>query len=195
MMVVNKSEKAEKIWKKFLRNHWKMTLFFIVAVILVCIGAVLVFLWFVGEAQLTGLVPITLNLWTMGYLVTFILHVIFWEILFIGIPVIIAAVAVWQIWWKKLPDDEKVEYRLGHLFFGTRSKRTDSGGGISLLINIVFIIKVYTDGNWNVPFASWNFDYLIYSYLWALIWVLIIFGIPIASGGAWWIRNEMKKNP
>ena len=194
MMVETESENGNKIWKKFLRNHWKMLILFVVGAISASIGAILVFLWLVGDAQLTGLVPATLGLWTMGHLVTFLLHLIFWEVLLIGIPAIVVALAVWQLWWKKLPDDEKKEYRRGHLF-GKRSRRTEGGEGISFLIFIVFIIKIYLDGNWNVAFATWTFDYLVYSCLWALIWVLIIFGIPIAIGGTWWIRHEMKKKP
>ena len=86
-----------------------------------------------------------------------------------------------------------MKYKKGHLF-GKHSKKADGGGAISFFINIVFIIKVYFDGNWNVPIATWSFDYLVYSYLWALFWILVIVGIPIAIGGMWWIRHEMKKN-
>ena len=193
-MVELESEHDEKIWKKFLRKHWKMLVLFVVAAILAIAGAILVFLWFVGDAQVTSLVPATVGLWTIGYLVTFLLHLIFWEVLFIGIPVIITVAAIYFLWWKKIPDEGRKEYRHGHLF-GKRSRRTDGGGAISLLVNIVFIIKVYLDGNWNVPFTTWTFDYLVYSYLWALIWILLIFGIPILLGGTWWIRREMKKKP
>jgi len=183
------SENGSEIWKKFLRKHWNMVVLFVVGAILASIGAILVYLWIVGDAQLTGLVPATLGLWTMGYLVTFLLHVIFWEVLFIGVPVILAAVAGW-LWWKKLPDEEKKEYH----FFGTRSRASSEGGGsISLLVFIAFCIKVFIDGNWNVAFTTWTFDYLVYSYLSALIWVLIIFGIPIVLGIIWWIHHEMKK--
>jgi di/tricarboxylate transporter len=128
----------------------------------------------------------------MGYFITFLLHLIFWEFIFIGIPVIIAIAAVYLLWWKKLPDTERKEYREGHLF-GKRSRRSDAGGGISFLVFIVFMIKVYLDGNWGLHFAEWSFDYLVYSYLWAFIWVAIIFGIPILIGATWWIRHEMKK--
>ena len=187
-------EKGEKIWKKFLKRHWKVLVLFVVAATLAIIGAIYVFLWFVEEAQVTGLVPTTLNLWTIGHIVTFLLHLIFWEVIFIGILVIITIMAIYFLWWKRLPDTERREYRRGHLF-GKRSHRADSGGAVSLLINIVFIIKVYLDGNWDVPIATWKFDYLVYSYLWALAWVLIIFGIPITIGVTWWFRHEMKKKP
>ena len=193
-MVEIESKNVEKIWKIFLRKHWNMVVLFVVGVIMASIGAILVYLWFVGEAQLTGLVPATLGLWTMGHIVTFLFHLIFWEVIIIGVPVILAIVCIIFLWWKKLPDDEKKEYKSKHLF-GKRSHRAEGGEGISFLVFIAFIIKIYLDGKWNVPFATWTFDYIVYSCLLALIWVLIIFGIPIVIGGTWWIRHEVKKKP
>jgi len=181
-----------KIWIQFLRRHWKMFVLLIVGAFLVFIGAIYVFLWFVGDAQLTGLVPEILGLWTIGYFVNFLLHLIAREVLFIGIPVIIALAAIYFLWWKKLPDQERKEYRRGHLF-GKHSRRSDGGGAITFLINVFFIIKIYLDGNWDKPFADWTFDYLVYSYITVLIWVLIIFAIPIGLGAIWWIQHEMKK--
>ena len=67
-------------WGKFIRKHWNIVAVFVAAGILAFIGAVYVFLWFVGNAQSTGLVPSTLGLWTMGNIVSFILHAIFWEL-------------------------------------------------------------------------------------------------------------------
>ena len=188
------AETGNNIWKKFLRNHWNMLIIFVAGAILACIGVIYVFLWFVGEAQLTGLAPTLLGGWAMGHFIPFLLHLIFWEFIFIGIPVIIAAAVTYFLWWKKLPDKERKEYRDGHLF-GKHSRRTDASGGISFLVFIVFCIKVYLDGNWGVAIATWELDYLMYSYLLAIIWILIIFGIPMALGGIWWIRHEMKKIP
>lgn len=188
------AENGEKIWKKFLRKHWKILILFVVGVILASIGAVLVFLWFVGDAQSTGLIPVLLGSWAMGHILPFLLYLLFWEFIFIGIPVIIGAAVTYFLWWKKLPDTERREYRDGHLF-GKHSRSTDASGGISFLVFIVFSIKVYLDGNWGVAIATWKFDYLVYSCLWALIWILIIFGIPMALGGIWWIRHQMKKEP
>jgi hypothetical protein len=176
-------------WGKFFKKHWKMVALFAVAVILAMVGAIYVYLWFVGTAQSTGLVPTTLGLWTMAHLVTFILHVIFWELLFIGVPAIIGAVAGWQ-WWKRLPDEEKKEYH----FFGKRSRTTGGGSGVSALFFIAFCIKVFIDGNWNVAIATWTLDYVVYSMLAIFIWMVVIFGIPIAIGIIWWIHHEMKKS-
>ena len=186
------AENEEKIWRKFLSKHWQMFVVWVVVAIVAIIGAIYVFLWFVEEAQVTDLVPETLDKWTMGYLVTFLLNLLLWEVLFIVIPVIIVIAAIYFLWWKKLPDPERQEYKEGHLF-GKSSTRSDGGSAISFFINIAFIIKVYYDGNWDEPFADWTFDYLVYSYLWVIILILIIFGIPIAIGATWWVRHEMKK--
>jgi len=194
-MVENESGEpgfSEKIWKVFFRRHLKISIVFLIGAILALIGAILVYLWFVGDAQATGLVPATLDLWTMGYLITFLLYMILWEFLLVGISVILVVAAIFFLWWKKLPQWEREEYKRGNLFFGKSSRRSNAGNGITFLVNVIFILKVYIDGNWDVPFADWTFDYLVYSYLLALIVVLVIFGIPAILGVTWWVRHEMK---
>jgi hypothetical protein len=192
-MMQTGTEPAEKVWKKFVRKHWKMLVVFVVAAIVAATGAILVFLWYVGNAQTTGLIPTTLGSWALGHVISFIVWMILWEFLLIGIPVIIMLAAIYFLWWKKLPADEKEEYRRGHLFFGKPSRRSDGGNAISFIVFIGLIIKVYIDGKWNTPFATWTFDYLVYSILWIFIAIVIIVGIPLALGGTWWLRREMKK--
>ena len=177
-------------WGKFLRKHWKIFAIFVLAIILAFVGAVYVFLWFVGNAQSTGLVSATLGMWTMNNLVMFILHAIFWELLLIGVPVIIGAVIGWQ-WWKRLPDEEKMEYHL----FGKGSRSSRAGGAFSPLLFIAFAIKVYVDGNWNTAISTYTLDYVVGSMITILIWIVAIFAIPAVIGIIWWIRHEMNKKP
>jgi len=187
-MEETKPENGDEGWKKFIRKHRGMFALFVLGVAIAAVGAVYVFLWFVGNAQSTGMIPATLGLWTMGNLVTFILYAVFWELLLIGVPVGIAAIIGW-LWWRKLPEDEKKEYH-----FGKSSRTADGGGAVSFLFFIAFCIKVYIDGNWNVAISTWALDYAVYSMLWIVIWGLAIFGIPAAIIGIiWWARHEMKK--
>jgi len=174
--------------KKFMRKHWNMVAVFVTAAILAFIGAVSVFLWFAGNAQSTDLVPATLNMWTMGNVVSFILYAIFWELVLIGIPVAIGAIVGWQ-WWKRLPEEEK--YNL----FGKGSRSCRAGGAVSPLLFIAFAIKVYVDGNWNVAISSWTLDYVVNSIITILVWIAAIFAIPAAIAVIWWIRHEKNKNP
>jgi hypothetical protein len=184
----NETADDSKGFRKFLKRHWGVFAVFVVAAALAFAGAIYVFLWFVGNAQSTGLVPSTLALWTMGNIVAFILHMVFWELLLIGIPVGVGAVIGWQ-WWKRLPTEEKNEYR----FFGKRSRTTGGSGGVSLFFFIAFCIKVFVDGNWNIAIASWTLDYVVGSMVTILVWVVVIAGIPAAIALVWWISHELKK--
>jgi hypothetical protein len=170
-----------------MRKHWKAVAIFAVACALALAWSVYVFLWFVNNAQTSGLVPRSLGLWTMGNVVTLVLNAIFWELLLVGVPAVVGAVMGW-LWWRRLPEDERRGYHLGR-----RSRSTGGSGGVSLLFFIAFCIKVYLDGNWNVPIAAFTLDYVVGSTVLILEWVVVIFGIPIAIVMLWWIRHEMKK--
>lgn len=178
----------ESTWRKFLKRHWNMLVYWIAAGIVVAVGAVYLYLWFVGEAQSTNLVPATLGLWSMGHFVTFILHLVFWELVVIGIPVAVAAIVGW-LWWKKIPEDERKEYE----FFGKGSRTEKGGGGISFLFFVAFALKIYIDGNWDVAIASWTLDYVVDSMITLLVWGAIIFGIPAIIIGLIWLSREIKK--
>lgn len=181
-------EKESEGWKEFLKKRWGMLAYWIVVAIVASVGAVMVFLWFVDEAQLTSMVPTGLGQWSMGNGVTFMLHLIMWELVIVGIPVAIAAVAAWM-WWKRIPEEERKRYT----FFDKGSKAQNGGGGVSLLFFIAFCIKVYIDGNWNVAIATWTLDYVVNSMITILVWCVIVFGIPAAIIGILWLIHEAKK--
>lgn len=189
-MMEQGSEKESKAWKKFLRRHWGATALFVAGAGAALAGAVLVYLWFVGEAQSAGLVPAELSLWSMSYLLTFLLNLAFWELLVVGVPVAVAAVFAYTLWYRRLPAEEKEEYRRAGLF-KDRSRGSDAGDGMSFLFFLAFMVIIYLDGYWEVPFSSWTFDYLVYTCLTAVVSVLVIVGIPLAIGGIWWLRREM----
>ncbi len=138
------TENDSKTWRRFLKHHWNMLIYWIIVAIGAVIGSVLVYLWFVGDAQSTNMVPTILNQWTMGHMVTFILHLVFWELLIVGILVAIAAIIGW-IWWKQIPNEERKEYQ----FFGKGSRTERGGGGISFLFFVAFCIKIYIDTECN----------------------------------------------
>jgi hypothetical protein len=162
---------------------------FVVAAISAVAGAVYVFWWFTGNAQTISLVPSTLSGWTMNNVVLFILHLIFWELVLIGIPVAVGAIIGWQ-WWKRLPAEEKKEH-----MFGRRSRSRNASGAVSPLLFIAFAIKVYVDGNWNSAISTWKLDYVVGSMITILIWIAAIFAIPAIIGVIWWISRQTNKNP
>ena len=175
--------------KRLIRRHYGAVSIFVLAFALAFAWAVYIFVWFSGMAQRTGIVPSTLGLWTMGDLVAFIVYAVFWELLLVGIPVIVIVVAGWM-WWKRLPEEEWRGYHFGR---GSRTAR--GSGGISFLFFIAFAIKVYIDGKWNVPIANFTLDYVVGSMVTILIWGLVIFGIPAVLALIWWIRRSTMSKP
>ncbi len=183
-----KETQEEQSWKKFLRNHWKMVIVAAGAIAGAVIGAVFVFLWVLDWA-LGTIVPTTLGAWTVGYCFIFFLNILLYEFLIIGLPVI-AGVICGYLWYRNLPEEERAEYK------EPKKKRSSGGGGaISFVVTIVWLIIVYTDNMWNYPFQNWGLDYLIFSWLIACGWVLLIGGIPALIGGIWWLRREVLKEP
>ena len=153
--------KTEYDWNRFIRKH------------------IAVFAVFVAAAIIA--------MWSMNSLVMFILHAIFWEIMLVGIPVAVAAIAGW-LWWRRLPDYEKPESNKS-------SRSRDAGGAVSLLLFIAFAIKVYVDGYWNVAIASFTLDYVVGSMVTILIWIAAIFAIPAIIGLTWWLISGRNKKP
>jgi hypothetical protein len=177
-------------WQRFIRKHWKIAAAFAFAGLILIIGTVYVFLWFTSDAQTTSLVPSTLGLWSMASVVSFILHLIFWELIFIGIPAVIGAVVGWQ-WWKRLTEAEKSEHHLS----GKSSRSRSASGAVSPLLFIAFALKVYVDGNWNVAISTYTLDYVVGSMITILIWIAVIFGIPAVIGTIWWLSRGIKEKP
>lgn len=169
-----------------MRNHWGAVALLVLAGASVLVGAVYVFVWFVSNAQSSGMVPTTVGLWTMGNLVNFILHAAFWELLLIGVPTVIIAVAAWQ-WWRRLSGPE----RGGN--FGGSSRSTGGSGGVGLLFFLAFCLKVYLDGKWNVAIGSFTVNYVVGSMVTILEWGLVVLGVPAAIALAWWLSRQMKR--
>jgi hypothetical protein len=182
-MIEENEAAKDSNWRRFFRKHWGILAVFVAAAILAVAGAVYVFIWFTGNAQSIGLVPATLDAWSMNNLVLFILHAVFWELVLIGIPVAIGAIIGWQVW-KRIPEEEKKG-------LSTQSSRSRTAeGAVSPLLFIAFAIKVYVDGQWNAPIAGFYLDYVVGSMVTILIWIAVIFAIPATIGFVWWITRE-----
>lgn len=171
----------------FMEKHSGAVALLAVGVVIAAAWAVYVFWWFTRHAQSTGLVPSTLDLWTTGNLVLFIIYAILWELLLVGVPAAVVGVIAWR-WWRRRPLEDREPWP-----WGKGSRRAGGSGGASFLLFLAFCLKVYLDGNWNVPIASFSVDYVVGSVITILAWAAVIFGIPLAIGLVWWVRHETRK--
>ncbi len=176
-----------EVEKRFLRRHWKMVMVLAVLFSGAAIGALLVLLWFVATAQAAVLVPLVLGQWSIGAVITFILHLIFWELVLVGSWVILIVAVIFAKWYRGLPVEERAGWH--------RRDRREEGGAFGFLVGLTWLIVIWLDGRWNLPFSSWTFNDWVYSFLAAVFWDLLIFGVPIALALVWWIGKETRREP
>ena len=193
-MTENEKEVKDEVWKKFLRRHWKIILVILGATVGAFIVGVFVFLKVHTKIQIDYPALVTVGNWSMQYVVTFLLRLLLWEFVCVGIPIIVVAGVIFFQWWKKLPDDEREEYEKEPFSKENRRRLTagGSGGIVTFLIFVTWLVIVWLDGNWTVTFGSWDFSYIVYSWLAATLWALLIFGLPVAVFFVWWLRRELK---
>lgn len=179
--IVETGKKRVETWKKFVRRHGRMTGLIVGGIIAAAVAMLLVFLWVVADAQATDLVPDELGRWTVGYVFTFLIQLILWELILVASWVIPMAAAFYLLWYKKLPFEERMEYEGGP----KRSRSAGEDSGISFFIGLVWLAIVWLDGNWSRAFEEWSFNDWVYSWLAAALVVLVIGGIPALIWVVW----------
>jgi hypothetical protein len=145
--------------------------------------AVLVLLWVVADMQSLGLIPATLGLWSVGNIITFILHLLFWEIVLVGLWVLVAAAVVYLKWYSNLPEEDKFPKR--------ERGRREQGGAFGFVVGITWLIIIWFTGRWDLTFNVWTVNDWVFTWLWAMFWDLLIIGIPVLLYFIYWIRKEL----
>jgi len=73
------------------------------------------------------------------------------------------------------------------------NKASGGAGGCTGIVTIVFLIIMAANGKWDTPFGNMDFQYFVVTYLWAIIWVALVIGIPVLIGGLFYLRYKLKK--
>jgi H+/gluconate symporter-like permease len=109
--------------------------------------------------------------------VWFIILIVLLELLFVGVPVAIFAGVGFYIWWMRLSEEEKKEFKSKEK---KAKKKKHGGSGCGCVMFIALCIYIAINGNFNTKFANLSYSYFIYSMLYTVMWILIILGIPAA---------------
>ena len=180
----------EAFWKGMIKKYWVGFLI----LLLVCVGF---FIWFftilltyIANSDIGGNGLWTLDDFSVGTSILWLLSLIGWELLlgflpFGGIFCLILAI----YWFVILPEEDKEAIKARESK-DKKKKRTKESGGVSFLFTIAFLIVVFIDGNWLTPFGSLPYSYLIQAYLIGFIWVCIIAAIPAVIIFLYWISKE-----
>jgi len=170
----------EAFWKNKIREHKNTFIVLIIAAVCLFIGILLVLFWVIEENPFVDPRSGTFNDWTLNYVVGFIIIIILWELLFIGVPAGLFFGVGGYLWWHKLPEEEKRQFKDRQKKETHRKKDYGGGGGFGFIMFIAYCIYIAVDGNYNATFGSEPFTYWIYSWFLTLMWIVIVLGIPAA---------------
>lgn len=173
---MEKSE--EQFWKGFIKKHQNAFIVLIIGCICLIVGAFLVGFWIIEINPFVNPRTGTFNDWTLNYVVGITILLILGELLFVGIPAGLFFCVGGYLWWSKLPEDEKQEFKEREKKGTHRKKDYGGGGGFSFFMFIAYCIYIAVDGNYNATFGSQSFSYWIYSWFLTLMWIFIVLGIP-----------------
>ncbi|MBA7621208.1 MAG: hypothetical protein CEE43_00640 [Promethearchaeota archaeon Loki_b32] len=178
-MESNNDLSEKQYWKDVIKKHQSAFIVLIVAGVCVIVGAFLVLFWVIEINPFVNPRTGTFDDWTLNYIVGITILTILSELLFVGIPTGIFFVLGGYLYWRKLPEEEKQEFKDREKKKTHRKKEYGGGGGFSFFMFIAYCIYIAVDGNYNATFGSQPFSYWIYSWLLTLMWIFIVFGIPI----------------
>lgn len=173
-------------WKRFVKRHRTLVLLSAVGIAAIAVAALLVFLWVVADAQATGLVPTVLGDWTAGHVIAFLLRAVLWEILLVATWAVPVAAAAYFRWYRRLPDEERRELEGGP----RRGRSAGANGGITFFTALVWLVVIWVQGRWAVPFGDWTFNDWVYTWITACLVVLVIVGIPGSIYLIWTLRRS-----
>ena len=169
----------EQYWKKKIKEHMALFIVAIIAAVFAFIGALVVIIWFIESSPIGNYGNALIGDWSLNWIVGFYILIILWELLFVGLPAGLFFGVGGYIWWSRLSDEEKAEFKARDKKNKHRKRNAGGGGGGSFLMFIAYCIYMGVQGSYYAPFSSQSYSYWVYGMFYTLMWMFIIFGIPI----------------
>lgn len=179
----DKIEIDSSFWKKYVKKYWMYVPIYIVGAIVAITFSIIVGLWYMNISVIGGLGTWTFDQWSVGYAVIFMLVLMLFELLMVGLPTLGYMGGVTLLLWSRLPDEEKEELKSRRKKNKGAGRKMGGGGGGSFLLLIVSLVIILVEGNWFEPFGNLPYTYFVYVWLLACLWTSLVFGIPIAAMG------------
>jgi len=185
-----------EIWEFLLKKHWFRLIPFVLVVIATIISGIYVFLLHneigVGFGSFWSY---TFNDWSFGLIFVYILMLALRELLLVGLPTLAVLGIIYGIMWYALSLEKREELKAMNKREEEKkkiSKASGGAGGCTGLVTIAFLIIMAVNGKWDTSFANMDFHYFVTTYLQAMLWITIIFGIPVLIGGVIYLVYKLK---
>jgi MFS family permease len=178
--MVKKMEENDKhsegeFWKQKIRKHWKIFTASIISGAVAIVASIVVLFWFIDTSPIGAMGTATIGEWTLAWIWEFFIFLTLWELLIVGIPVAIVLGGSLYLWWKRLPEEDKVGFK-----GKGRGRGTAESGGFSFGMFIAYSIYMYINGYFYTPFGDHPYTFWVYAWFHTLAWLFVIIGIPAA---------------
>jgi len=174
---MNEELSDEQFWGKKIKAHMTTFITIIIAGVCAIIGVLLVLFWVIETSPIGAQGEALIGDWSLDWIVGFMWIVIGWELLFVGIPTGLFFGVGGYIWWKRLPEEEKAEFRARDKK-KHRARNTGGSGGGGIVMFIAYIIYMGVQGYYYAPFSSQPYSFWVYSFFLTIMWMVIVLGIP-----------------
>jgi len=181
--------------KKLIRTHWKVFLLLLIGVIGAVIGLFLVFYWVLLTNWVGGYGTWGIGTFSIGNLLGLFFLMLFAELLLVGLPFIAYEGIIFYLWWRGLSQEEKD--------FMKRDEKKEKkkqiqqgagGGGFGFVVSLIFLLLVFLQGNWETPIGNLPYIHWINTWLFALLIIALIVGIPGLIFAIWWFVKKVPES-
>jgi len=179
----------ERFWKDMIKKYWKELLLCVIVVVVLSIIAIFVGISHIQASPFGDQGEATFDEWRLDWIVGFVVVLILWELLFVGVPALIIFGIGGYLWWQKATEEEKTNLKKEE----KRKHKAEGAGGIGCFTFIAYCIYMGIFGYYYTPFGSYPYSFWLLHYFYTIGWLLIIFGIPMAIGGLLYLRYWLNK--
>jgi len=176
----NEGTDVEAFWKSKIKEFKWIFIIVVVAVICIIIGIFLVLIWFINTSTIGGHGTWHIGDWTLNYVVGFMILLCLWELLWVGVPTALFFGVGGYLWWRRLPDEIKQDFKTREKKGKPHKKEKYGGsGGGGVFILIAYCIYHAVMGTYNAPFGWYSYTYWLYSFFYLIAWMVIVLGGPV----------------
>jgi hypothetical protein len=185
---------SKVFWRNLLVEYWQFAVIYGVITIGAIIAAILTLFWYVDTSPIGGQGTWTFDQFSMGSGIEWIIFLILWTIVIVGLPVlIIGGIVTGALWYQIFNEDKREAVKSQIKRDEEREKRfgrSSEGSGIfGFFMFIGVCIYVALDGNWTTEFGNLSFGYFINAWIAVFLWAAVIFGIGAAIFILWFVNK------
>jgi hypothetical protein len=178
-------------FKRLVKSYWQIFILFFIGLVGAIVGLFLVFYWTLANNWVGGYGTWGIGQFSIGNILGLLIVVGLFELLLVGLPFVAYEGIIFYIWWTRLLTQEEKD-RMKRKDEKEKKYARNGAGAFSFVVNLVFLLIVFVNGNWETPIGNLPYVYWINTYLWALFWILVIPGALGLIGGIWYFIKKVE---